>query len=448
MTSRDIAHYSVAENASPMPQIATEHGEAHEHGLEWTDLARIAFVAVVAAAVWFKVWEPIHKVSVIGVIGLLVGGWPILNEAFENILARRMTMELSMTIAIVAAAAIGEFFTALVITLFVLIAEVLEGMTVSRGRRAIRDLLEFLPRTVSVRRAGSVREIDLDELALGDAVLVNPGGRVPVDGIVLSGHSYLDQSRITGESMPVEKTAGASVYAGSINQSGAIEIRVERVGRDTSFGKIIEAVERAEQSRCAGATAGSPAGGLSRVFCARCGGSHVHLDPRYPLDDFGRHRSRRLWDCSRHPARDPGRYRARGASRCHHQRRSLFETLGRVDTVVLDKTGTLTFGKPEVQAVVPVEGASQNDVLDTAAIAELRSEHPLGKAIVAYAQAAGRIVPEPEHFDYTPGRGIVARSGGAVLLVGNQALMNEHGLAVPAALSVGMEAASRNPRCS
>ena len=135
MTSRAIAHHSVAETARPMPEVASEHGEDHEHALESTDLARIAFVAGAAAAVWFGIWEPIHQVSVIGVIGLLVGGWPILNEAFENILARRMTMELSMTIAIVAAAAIGEFFTALVITLFVLIAEVLEGMTVSRGRR-------------------------------------------------------------------------------------------------------------------------------------------------------------------------------------------------------------------------------------------------------------------------------------------------------------------------
>jgi P-type E1-E2 ATPase len=113
-----------------------------------------------------------------------------------------------------------------------------------------------------------------------------------------------------------------------------------------------------------------------------------------------------------------------------------------VDTVVLDKTGTLTFGKPEVQAIVPAEGVSPNDVLETAAIAELRSEHPLGKAIISYAQTAGRTVPEPEHFDYTPGRGIVARSRGAVLLVGNQALMNDHGVAVPPALSLGMEAAS------
>src|ERR1700730_7963393 len=130
-------------------------------------------------------------------------------------------MELSMSIAIVAAAAIGEFFTALVITLFVLVAEVLEGMTVSRGRRAIHDLLDFLPRAVSVRRGDAVRDIGTDDLKVGDAVLVNPGGRVPVDGTVLTGHSFLDQARITGESMPVEKVAASPVYAGSIHQSGA-----------------------------------------------------------------------------------------------------------------------------------------------------------------------------------------------------------------------------------
>src|SRR5213076_1424266 len=149
----------------------------------------------------------------------------IFKEAFENLLGRRMTMELSMTIAIVAAAAIGELFTALVITLFVLAAEVLEGMPVQRGRRAIRDLLEFLPREVSVRRAGSVRAVSADELGIGDAILVNPGGRVPVDGTVLAGHSFVDESRITGESMPVEKTKGAPVYAGAINQSGALAPR-------------------------------------------------------------------------------------------------------------------------------------------------------------------------------------------------------------------------------
>ena len=125
-----------------------DHGqeEQHEHALRWPEMLRIGVVAAAAAAVWWHVWEPLRVFSLIGIVGLLIGGWPIFKEALENLFARRMTMELSMSIAIIAAAAISEFFTALVITLFVLIAEVLEEMTVSRGRRAIHDLLDVLPR--------------------------------------------------------------------------------------------------------------------------------------------------------------------------------------------------------------------------------------------------------------------------------------------------------------
>src|SRR6202162_4808726 len=143
--------------------------QAHGHDREredavkvdWTELASIAFVAAAAGAVWFRIWEPFAHVSVLGLIGTLGGGWPIFHEAWENIRQRRMTMELSMTIALVAALVIGEFFTALVITAFVLADEVLEGLTVGRGRRAVRDLLDFLPTTVTVRRGEGTLRIPL-----------------------------------------------------------------------------------------------------------------------------------------------------------------------------------------------------------------------------------------------------------------------------------------------
>ncbi len=223
----------------------------HEHAekVDWTELVRIAFVAVAAAALWFRIWEPFARVSVIGLVGTILGGWPIFHEAWENVRARRMTMELSMTIALVAALVIGEFFTALVITAFVLAAEVLEGLAVDRGRRAIQDLLDFLPATATVRRGSGALRIALSQIRVGDAVLVAPGECIAVDGSVRSGHSYVDQATITGESTPVEKSPDAIVYAGTINQTGTLEIVVDRVGRDTSFGKIVEAVEQAERSR-------------------------------------------------------------------------------------------------------------------------------------------------------------------------------------------------------
>ena len=410
-----------------------EHGDHHDQALAWLEAARIAVVAIAAAAMWLLVWEPFPAVSLIGAVGLLIGGWPILKEASESLVARRMTMELSMTIAIVAAAAIGQFFTALVITLFVLVAEVLEGLTVDRGRRAIRDLLEFLPREVSVRRDGSIRSVSAEEVSVGDAILVAPGGRIPVDGAVLSGHSFVDESRITGESMPVEKTAGGQVFAGSINQSGALEIAAERIGRDTSYGKIVETVERAERARApiqriadrlAGYLVYFALGAALLTFvitrniystisviivagaCGVAAGTPLAI-----LGGIGR--SARL-----------GAIVKGGAH---------LETLGRVDTVVLDKTGTLTFGRPEVQELLPVPGATREELLDAAATAELRSEHPLGKAILAYARKQGRNVVEPTAFAYTPGRGIRALLGDAAILAGNRAWMADNGIdATPA----------------
>jgi len=415
-----------------------EHDHQDAHAFAWPEALRMGLVSLAAAALWFRVWEPYRSVSVIGALGLAIGGWPIFKEAFENLLGRRMTMELSMTIAIVAAAAIGELFTALVITLFVLAAEVLEGMTVQRGRRAIHDLLEFLPREVSVRRAGSVHAVSADELDIGDAILVNPGGRVPVDGTVLAGHSFVDESRITGESMPVEKTKGAPVYAGAINQSGALEVRAERIGRDTTYGKIIEAVERAERSRAPVQRLADRLAGFLVYFALAAAGLTflVTGDVRAtiavvivagacgiaagtPLAILG-------------GIGQSARLGAIVKGGVH------LETLGRVDTVVLDKTGTLTYGRPAVQRVLTVAGVSPETVLDAAAAAEQRSEHPLGQTIVAHARAQKRPVVEPDRFSYTPGRGIAAEVAATTVLVGNRAWMRERGVVMPDASGTGI----------
>ena len=248
---------------------------------------------------------------------------------------------------------------------------------------------------------------------------------------MIAGHSFVDQARITGESMPLERTAGAPVFAGSINQSGALEIRAERIGRDTSYGKIIEAVEQAERSRAPVQRLADRLAGylvyfalgaailtylltkdirstISVVIVAgACG-----IAAGTPLAILGA----------------IGRAARAGAI----IKGGLFlEQLGRVDTVVLDKTGTLTYGRPEVRALIPAGGSDAAHLLDTAASAELRSEHPLGKTIVAHARALGRTLQEPERFGYTPGRGIDAVLAGELVLVGNAALLREHDIAMP-----------------
>jgi Cd2+/Zn2+-exporting ATPase/Cu+-exporting ATPase len=257
-----------------------------EHSLESKEMARIAIVALASAAVWFRVWEPFPSFSVIGILGAAIGMYPILREAFEAIAERRMTMELSMSIAIGAALALGEFFTALVIILFVLIAEVLENMTVSRGRRAIKDLLDFLPRNAWIRREGESREIHLSELHSGDVVVIKPGTRIPVDGVVIGGNSFVDQSTITGESPPVEKLPGTNVYAGTINQSGLLEVRTTGIGKDTAFGRIVNAVEAAEKSRAPIQKTADRLAGLSGLFRDRLRDSHVRHHAQYALHHF------------------------------------------------------------------------------------------------------------------------------------------------------------------
>src|SRR5579862_1232783 len=188
-----------------LPSATVADGDEHGSALGEREINRVIFIAAAAGAIWFYGGPGTKYVTALGEVCALVGGFPIYREAYENVIHRRMTMELSMTIAIVAALAIREVFTALVITLFVLVAEILEGLTVGRGRKAIQRLVDLLPSMATVRECGEWKDVGTGQISVGDEVLVRPGARVPVDGEVVGGHSFVDQAPITGESMPVEK---------------------------------------------------------------------------------------------------------------------------------------------------------------------------------------------------------------------------------------------------
>jgi heavy metal translocating P-type ATPase len=406
------------------------HDEDHDHGhtLSWREINRVLFVALAAGAIWSLGGARNPNITAIGVICTFVGGFPIFHEAYENIVQRRMTMELSMTIAIVAALAIRELFTALVITLFVLVAEILEGLTIGRGRKAIQRLIDLLPSTATVSREGDWKDIDVQQVSIGEEVLVRPGGRVPIDGTVVGGHSFVDQAPITGESMPVEKTIGAVVYAGTINQSGALEVRVERLGRETTFGKIIEAVERAEKSR-------APVQGIAD----RLAGYLVYFALAAAAITFLiTHNTRSTISvvivagacgiAAGTPLAILGSI-GRAAQDGAIVKGGLYlEKLADVDTILLDKTGTLTFGTPAVTDLRPSGDENGTALLETAAIAESQSEHPVAKAILNKASQLGVHVCQPDHFAYTPGRGVVATSNGQRIVVGNRLHLEQEGV--------------------
>jgi heavy metal translocating P-type ATPase len=403
----------------------------HKHAFETLEVLRVVFVALAAAAVWFHLWEPFHLVSVIGLAATLIGGYPIFKEAFENIIERRMTMELSMTIALVSALAIGEFFTALVITAFVLAAEILEGLTVGRGRRAIQDMLDFLPQVASVLREGQIVDVPTQSILPGEIVVIRPGSRIPVDGLVVTGHSFVEEAAITGEPMPSEKTAGKEVYAGTINQAGSLKVRADRLGKKTTFGKIIEAVEKAEHSRApiqkmadrlAGYLVYFALGAAVLTFlithnirstisviivAGACG-----IAAGTPLAILGA-----IGRAARHGSIIKGGI--------------YLEALGQLNTVFLDKTGTLTFGMPLVTEVNPATGESERVLLEAAASAESSSEHPLGRAIVRLAEQRNIPVCQPVHFEYRIGRGVLAEVNGEETVAGNRPLFVELGLTLP-----------------
>ena len=431
------------------PRIDATQTSEGETGL-WSridrgDLIRTVLVAGCAVAVAAGLTWPWPQVPVVAMGGLMLGCWPILVEAFEDARQRRMSMEISMLIAIIAAAAIGEWTTALVITAFVLAAEILEDLSMDRGRDALTDLMAFLPETVQLRDGcGEVQTVPLAEITPGQTVVVGPGGRIPVDGTVLSGQSTVDQSRITGESLPVDIAAGSEVFAGSINQVGAVEIRAEKVGADSSYGRIVEAVRQAQSSE-------PPVQRLADrlaawlVYLALAGAAITYLITRDLTATIA------VVVVAGACGIAAGTPLAVLAAIARIARAGAFvkdgahlEALSAVDTIVFDKTGTLTTGTPAVVGIRTAVGTTADELLLLTAAAESYSEHPLGQAIVAHARAQGLPIGPSEDFSYRPGRGVTATVAGRSVAAGNPALVPDapaqvDGQGIATAVQVGID---------
>ena len=422
-------------------------GERILERIEWADVVRIAVVGVAALGAWIAgtTGAPGWAVGAVGAVVLAVGCWPLLVEAAGDLRERRMSMELSMLLAIVAAAAIGEWVTALAVTVFALCAEVLEELSMDRGRDALTDLMSFLPQTAQVvgapettesaesaesaeaaeaSQSPGVTEVPLDEVRPGQVIALSPGGRVPVDGIVRTGRADVDQSRITGEALPVQVGPGDRVPAGSITR-GALELEVERVGEESSYGRIVAAVRHAQSSR-------APVQRLADRLAARI----VYLALAAALVTFLVTRDVRatisviiVAGACGVAAGTPLAVLAAiaRAARCGAfvKDGTHLEQLSAVDTAVLDKTGTLTVGAPRVVSVTPVEsvaqpGAGEAEILALAAAAEWNSEHPIGRAIHTEAAVRDLTVPVPDDVAYSPGAGVSARVDGRRITVGRR----------------------------
>ena len=389
------------------------------------ELIRLAALAIALLLSWLKVWNFIGF-DFIALIATIVGGYPMFKEAWGAIRQRRMTMELSMAIAVVATLFIGQFFTGLIITFFVIFAELLEHLTVASGRNVIEKLMASLPRQAVIRSNNQETIVDISQLKPNEIVIIKPGTKIPVDGVVVTGNSSVDQSSITGESLPVEKMKGKKVFAGTINQTGVLEVQIERLGKDTTFGKIIHIIEEAEKSK-------APVERLADKLAARlvylafAGAIATFL---YTHDIVSAIAALIVAGACGIAAGTPLAILA-GIGRTAQEGIIVkggihLEQFAKVDTIVLDKTGTLTLGIPQVVEVRCFNHADEKEVLEFAASAEQHSEHPLAHAILKKAKDKSLQLQSYLDREYFPGQGISCRINNNEILIGNASWLKKN----------------------
>ena len=394
------------------------------------ELLHLVVMGFAALFSWLGLWRFVLPIDFIGLSSALIGGYPIYAETVRALSHKKINMEVSMALAIVASLLVGQFTAAAVIAFFVILAEFLENLAIDQSKATIFKLEEASPKRALVRRAGIESEVDVSSLSLNEIVLVRDGERIPVDGVIVKGSALVNQSTVTGETVSVEKPVGSTVYAGSVNESGLIEVRTEGIGTETTFGKIIELVKEAENRKAPiEKTADRLATRLIEfailfsvvtfivtrnlistisviVVAGACGVAAG--TPLAMVATIGNASKRGVI--------------VKGGS--------YIEELSRVDTVVIDKTGTLTLGVPAVTDVTPVGPYTQGQVLQFAATAERYSKHPIATAIVDKADELGIRPEEHSTFNYTPGKGVQVESNGHRILVGNNILLREDGIAI------------------
>src|SRR5216683_1415661 len=394
------------------------------------DETRLILMGVAALVSYLGLLHDITPIDVVAIGASLIGGYPVFVETLQSLRHRAINMEVSMTVAIVASLLVAQFTAAVVVTFFVLLSEFIESYAVDKGRATILKLEKSIPRRALVRRNGAEVETDVETIQSGEVVIVRDGERIPVDGVIVRGSGLVNQSAITGEALAVEKTNGSKVFAGSVDESGVLEVQTEKVGSETVFGQIIRLVEEAESRKApiqklsdklatwlveftiafaaitfiitrnlistisvivvagaCGVAAGTPLaivavmGGLAKKGVIVKGGVYI-------------------------------------------------QEMSKIDTVVIDKTGTLTLGDPEVTDIVGLDGCSQKQVLTYAAAAEKLSNHPLARAITAKAHELGASPTGTSSSDYQAGKGILSSYNGEQIIVGNTVLMTEQNISL------------------
>lgn len=391
----------------------------------WFEIGRIVVVGIITLLYWRNVL-PLPALWVAIAFGL----YPLVKTGLRDLVKeRKIGTEIFVTVATTIAMIGGEYVAGAVLMTIILIAEFIAELNTDRARASIKALIGSVPQFALVRANGQERKVPIAELKVGDIVLVRGGEKIPVDGTVVGGQGAVNEAPITGESIPLEKALDASVLAGTVVESGALDIRTDKLGQDTMFARIITLVEQAEELQAPVQKLADKVAAwlipvvfvflllvylythdLRKIVTLLIFTSPAELGLATPLVMIAAI--------------------ARAARQGILVKGGIYlELLAKADVMVFDKTGTLTVGQPAVVGIYPSDSSvSEETLLTWAASADRRSGHPLAKAIVARAEERKLSLPEPSEFEMIQGRGVKAIVGGKKILAGNEKLLQENGV--------------------
>ena len=363
----------------------------------------------------------------LNITAYIAGGFYGVKSAIESLREGEIDVDLLMVLAALGAAIIGQWREGAILLFLFSLSNVLQNYAIGRSRKAIQKLFTLYPEEAKVKRGSQILTVKISDINIGDTVLIEPGERIPVDGAVIAGSSSIDESPITGESMPVDKSVGDAVFAGTLNKQGILDITATRAAEQTTLARIIKMVEEAQDSKAP-----------TERFLERFEQGYAKLiligvslfiivPPLLGLSDFQSNFYRAMVlmtvasPCAlviSVPSAFISAIAAAARSGVLFKGGAWLEQLAAVKAIAFDKTGTLTVGHPHVTDVVAFSHVSEVDLIRTAASAESRSEHPLAKAIVDYARQSSISHSSPDDFMAFPGRGVSARLHGQDVRVG------------------------------
>jgi len=361
---------------------------------------------------------------------VVLGGTPIFYSALKAVYSWNFRVDFLASIAIVASVIVGEYIAAAIVVLMLSGGEMLEDYASEKATMAIEKLIKTVPQQARVRRNGNEIEIHIQEVQLEDTIIIKSGEKIPVDGIVIGGTGSVNQASITGESMPTDKNVNDQVFGNTILEIGVLEVKVNRVGEDTTFSQIIRLVKEAKTRKAPiERIADRYAQWFTPIILSVAGVAFLITN------DILRVIAILLiaCPCALTIATPTAVIAAIGnAARKGIIIRggSVLERTARVNMLVIDKTGTLTTGSPEVIFIKGVNGRKETEVLFLAALAERYSEHPLARAVLKKAHMFGVDVTDPSDFAVLPGQGVVTKYNGKDIAVGNRKLLEDSGIEI------------------